>query len=299
VERATKGVTLELSVKFFDGGYCTHPECITMRGGRLTTAKYPSMFMLITHPKYGHILYDTGYSSRFKQETAKFPEKFYALLTPVYAKHEDVAVSKLKEMGIDAKDINHVILSHFHADHIGAAADFPNAKYIYLKDSFEKVRHLGKITGLLNGYLPGLLPKDFLERSTVIDANLRAGKFNSTIERHFENVFDIFGDGSLVAVELPGHAEGQLGLYLRSNDEELFFVADSCWLSQSIRENRKPSLIANIIQSNNKEFAKTLEKLHHIWKESPEITIVPSHCGEFFAKRAENCHWDQRGLNGT
>lgn len=290
---------MELSVKFFDGGYCTHPECITMQGGRLTTAKYPSIFMLITHPKYGHILYDTGYSSRFKEVTAKFPEKLYALVTPVFAKHEDLAVSKLKELGIDAHDINYVILSHFHADHIGAAADFPNAKYIYLKKSYEKIKNLGKIRGLLNGFLPALLPRDFLDRSATIDENSKASKFNATIEKHFDFVFDIFGDGSLVAVELPGHAEGQLGLYLRGeNNEEFFFVADSCWLSRSFRENKKPSALANIIQANTKEFAQTLDKLHLIWKESPNITIVPSHCGEFFAKRAENCHWSKDGLNG-
>jgi len=290
---------VELKVEFFDGGYCTHPECITMKGGRLSNAKYPSMFMLITHPKHGHILYDTGYSSRFHEETSKFPEKLYALLTPVFAKHNDVAAEKLKELGILPSEINYVILSHFHADHIGAAADFPNAKYIYLKGAFDKVRNLGKIRGLLNGYLPGLLPKDFLDRSLTVDENQKASGFNATIEKHFESRFDVFGDGSMVAVELPGHAEGQLGLYLRAENEELFFVADSCWLSKSIRENIKPSLIANIIQSNNREFARTLTKLHHIWKESPEITIVPSHCGEFFAKRASLCHWDQKALNGV
>lgn len=48
-------------------GYCTHPEFLTLRGGRLKPVPFPAGFACIIHPVHGPILLDTGYSSRFFQ----------------------------------------------------------------------------------------------------------------------------------------------------------------------------------------------------------------------------------------
>ena len=102
-----------VKLRVLEGGYCTHKEKMVIRGGRNETVKFPSMFGLIIHPKHGVILYDTGYTKKFYQETASFPSSIYAKLTPVYVNEEDTAVSKLKKIGINPEDVKYIIISHF------------------------------------------------------------------------------------------------------------------------------------------------------------------------------------------
>ena len=288
---------MDLKIDFLDAGYCTHPECMTIKGGRLKSKVYPAMFIHIEHPKFGHILYDTGYSKRFEEETSTFPNKFYAYLTPVFVDGESCAKGKLKEKGIEASEVNYIIISHFHADHIAGLSDFNKAKFIYLKNDYEKIKDLKGVKALLNGFLPGLIPKDFEKRSIAIDEKYKAKNLNSQIESLFENTFDIFGDGSLIAVDLPGHTSAQMGLYMKSKEQEYLLVADSCWMSKSIRENIGPNFMAKLITSNSKEYYKTLSKLHKLYKENPSIMQIPSHCGEMFDQLVTNCNWDKKELN--
>ncbi|MCT4640766.1 MAG: MBL fold metallo-hydrolase [Bacteriovoracaceae bacterium] len=289
---------MNLKINFLDAGYCTHPECMTIRGGRLKSKIYPAMFMHIEHPKHGHILYDTGYSRDFEKETASFPNKLYAMLTPVILKDDGCAKGRLKKLGVNPEDISYIIISHFHADHISGLKDFKNAKFIYLKKEFVRVSKLKGLKALVNGVLPGLIPKDFEQRAIAIDENYKYKNYNSDIEAFFEYSYDIFGDGSIVAVDLPGHSEAQMGLYLRQEDKEYFLVADSCWLSESIRKNIGPNFMAKLITFNNKEYVRTLDKLHHLYIKNPNIKQVPSHCGEVFRELVKDCNWDTKDLNG-
>jgi len=290
---------VNLKINFLDAGYCTHPECITLKGASLKSKVYPSMFIHIEHPKFGHILYDTGYSKKFKEETSHFPNKFYALITPVHVTDEDCAKSKLKALGVEPKDVNYIICSHFHADHIGGLSDFPSAKFIYLKSDYEKVKNLSGVRALLNGFLPGLIPKDFEQRSMAIDDHYRVKNFNSKIESLFDYSYDLFGDGSLIAVDLPGHTSAQMGLYMRGVDKEYLLVADSCWMSKSIRENTGPSFITKLITFNSGQYYNTLGQLHLLHKSAPDIEQIPSHCGEKFMELVESCNWEKKNLNGV
>lgn len=286
------------NIDFMDAGYCTHPEFVTIKGGRFQTKIYPAMFMHIEHPVHGHILYDTGYSDYFFQETRNFPNKLYALTTPVHVHSDEFAISRLKAKGIEANDINYIIISHFHGDHIAGLRDFPKAKFIYLKSDYEKLKNLRGIKALLNGFLPGLLPKDFENRSIQIDQNYTKRNFHSRIESIFDNTFDILGDGSLIAVDLPGHTSQQMGLYLKSEVKEYFLVADSVWHSRSIRENITPHFITNLIHSNSRKLYETINKLHQLYQYEPHIEYVPSHCGEKFCQHVHQSSLDKSQING-
>jgi len=288
---------MNLKINFLDAGYCTHPECMTIKGGRLKSKIYPAMFIHIEHPVHGHILYDTGYSRKFEEETEGFPNRLYRWLTPVFVDEENCAKGKLAELGIAPEDVSYIIISHFHADHVSGLSDFTKAKFIYLKEDYEKVKNLKGFKALVNGFLPGLIPKDFESRAIAIDDGYKAKSFHSKIESLFEFSYDLFGDGSLIAVDLPGHTTAQMGLYMRSDDQEYLLVADSCWMSRSIRENVGPNFLTKIITKNSKQYMETLLCLHKLHLSDPSIKQVPSHCGEMFEELVTNCNWDKKELN--
>ena len=49
-------------------------------------------------------------------------------ITKVVIEDHQELKNQLQSFGIKTNDINHIIISHFHADHIGGLQDFPNAK---------------------------------------------------------------------------------------------------------------------------------------------------------------------------
>lgn len=280
MQKSEQQVTVTL--KLLEGGYCTHKEKMVIKGGRNETVKFPSMFAVINHPKEGIILFDTGYTKEFYKETSKFPFSIYAKMTPVYVNEEDTAVSKLKKMGINPEDVKYIIISHFHADHIAALKDFPNCKYIYLKNGYDLVKNLKGFGALKQGYLKGLLPDDFESRSIVIDSD-KNDYIVKTIDP-FTKTFDYFGDGSILFIPLEGHYRGHLGALINGEKEKYFLIADSCWLSKSFKENIPPHTMANIIMDNSKDYKITLERIHQFHKKNPEVNILPSHCGEVYDK---------------
>jgi glyoxylase-like metal-dependent hydrolase (beta-lactamase superfamily II) len=270
---------MSLKINFFKAGYCTHPEAIVIQDGRWKTAKFPSMFALISHPEHGHILFDTGYSNRFFEETRSFPFNLYALTTPVYFQPEDSAVHQLQAAGIDAAAIRYIIISHFHADHIGGLKDFPNAKFIYFNSAYKSVKDRRGINALQAGFLSGLIPTDFEDRSSFVE-DRQIGSL-PTQYMPFDTGFDLFRDGSLLAVELPGHAAGQLGLFfIDLNYQDYFLIADACWLSRAYQEFVKPHPITNLISANGREYVDTLSKIHQLHKSNPDLKIIPTHCSK-------------------
>jgi glyoxylase-like metal-dependent hydrolase (beta-lactamase superfamily II) len=284
---------MSLKVKFLEAGYCTHPEAIVIKGGRWKNTAFPSLFALIVHPQYGNILFDAGYSERFFQETKHFPFRLYALTTPVYFKKpEDSAVYKLQKQGIEAAEIKYIIISHFHADHIGGLLDFPNAQFICFDSAYQTVKNLRGISALKAGFLSGLLPNNFAERAIFAEDK----QMISLPPKYapFDKAIDLLGDGSLLAVELPGHATGQLGLFFSDADnQDYFLIADACWLSRAYQEFVLPHPITKLIFSNQQQYTDTLSKIHQLYKLNPYVKIIPTHCPNVFNQLSTqvNCYF--------
>lgn len=288
----------ELDLTFLDGGYCTHLERMVINDGRYKTVKFPSIFNLIRHPDRGNILFDTGYSSQFFEATQRYPEKLYADITPVFIEESDLAIAKLKNFGITPDEVDYIILSHFHADHIGAIKDFPKATFIYLESAYQYIIKRKGLNAVRKGILHRLLPSDFRERSEAINNKSLKVETDISLNDAFSKVYDIFGDKSLYAVDLPGHMRGHMGLFLRDKDQEHFLIGDACWLSRSYRNLTMPSPLAMAIMDSGKAYKDTLAKIHQVYQSHPEMNIAPSHCGEVYCNHVEcKSKWGESAMN--
>jgi glyoxylase-like metal-dependent hydrolase (beta-lactamase superfamily II) len=267
-----------VKVSIFSAGYCSCPEFIAIQGGRWRNVRFPAMFALFEHPRFGAMLFDTGYSERFFVETDRFPNRLYRMTTPVSLRPEQMAINQLSSLNIQPTDITRIFISHFHADHIAALGDFPCARYVYLPQAFDSVRNLRGLQALNRAYLPGLIPSDFSERAAPVAAALSR---SLPLEyAPFTIGFDLLGDDSLLAVELPGHAIGQMGIFARDESGlTYFFIADAAWLARSIVENRPPHLLANFLFPDSVAYRETLSGLHTFHKNRPDVCMIPSHAG--------------------
>jgi glyoxylase-like metal-dependent hydrolase (beta-lactamase superfamily II) len=262
---------------------------VTLKGDSWAVRKYPATCGLIRHPNGRTILFDTGYSTRFHTETSHFPFNLYAKLTPVTIKPQDEIVTQLQEDGIRPDDIDTIILSHFHADHMCGLRDFPNARIIGTGIGYDHVRKLKGFGAVRRGFLPGLLPDDFEQRFDVLESPKHPYVSIKNQLSVFDNGWDVLGDGSLLAVPLPGHARGQFGLFYHDRDRGyIFLIADATWSSQAFRENRKPHFLAYNALDDGGAYNKTLTNLHTLHRARPNIRIIPTHCMDAWALANED-----------
>lgn len=276
-----------ITYKLFQTGYCTHDAKVALKGEPSYEMKFPAMVALLKHPVHGYILFDTGYTERFYEETRKFPFSLYAKITPVYVKAEESIVSQLKKENIHVDEIRYIFLSHFHADHMGALKDFPSSTFICSKEAYLSVKNKKGIRAVLSAYIPNLLPDDFENRVLFIEdtTTITTGNqvINTIVGAFQKSLFDIWGDGSLLAINLSGHAKGQYGLIFENEKSDtIFFVADAVWRSRAFRENRPPSNLAYLIMDNAREYKDNFQKIVQLHSLNNNIQIIPSHCEEPF-----------------
>ena len=268
-----------MKITILHAGYCSSPEHIAIQGGARRHIHFPAMFALLEHPRFGAMLFDTGYSYRFFEETKTFPNRVYRWMTPVTLREEDLAVNQLSIFEIRPSDITRIFISHFHADHIAALADFDRAHYVYIPHAYDTLRFTRGLGAVRRAFMPGLIPSDFDERSAPVDVTqpcLLPPEYAP-----FTIGYDLLGDESLIAVELPGHATGQMGIFAcDDNDQIFFFVADAAWLKRAVKENRPPHKIANFLFSDPKSYRETLSNLHDYYLNHPSVHVIPSHCEE-------------------
>lgn len=269
----------KLECKLIKSGYCKHIERVTNSSGKWQTKEYPVLTALLKHPTAGYILFDAGYSDNMLSKLKKFPYSLYKKIVPFWIDDKNSLRTKLSEYGITSKDISKIILSHFHPDHIGGICDFDNSKFVCSKEGYNNFINHKKFKSLLKGNIKSLLP-DYFEKQAIYieDSSI----VNLPEELYpFTDGYDILGDQSLIAIPLPGHARGQIGLFFYvQNGQQIFLVADSCWSSQAYKNLDLPSFICNIIQDDQHEYRITLHKLHSLYKNNQKIKIIPSHCDE-------------------
>ena len=105
-------------------------------------------------------------------------------------------VRQLKQLGFAPDNVTIMGLSHYHSDHMGQAASFPHARLMIGKADAEAMRHE---------------PYPFFVDPKPVEHWLSEGGVLDEIEGDR----DVFGDGSVTMIALPGHSPGNHGLLVR------------------------------------------------------------------------------------
>ncbi|MGR5123823.1 MBL fold metallo-hydrolase [Vibrio harveyi] len=269
-----------LKIKIFEAGHCVHPGFVVKPGSGLKPRSFPAAVALIQHPTQGNILFDTGYHEHFFRATRPFPERFYAWTTPCHYQKEHGIVAQLAKEKIGPHEIEHLVLSHFHADHIAAVSEFAHSQLHCQQKGVDALTKSGRVGGVRKGYLKALLPQQ-LESNLVMhrDFSIPIGE----ILPHCQGVDllckDMFNDGLIYMVSLPGHAAGQVGLLAKRELGWLFLLADACWLIESLSENIDQHWLANMLCDDTQAYKQTLSELRSCYQNTHHfVRFVPSHC---------------------
>lgn len=267
-----------VSLTGFRVGHCRHPQAMAIRGGRWAPVDFPALAFLILHPEEGAILFDTGYDPAFWQATEPFPERLYRWTMPPVLHAGEALADQIAVRGIAPGEVRHLILSHFHADHMAGTHRFPNATIHAARAGFEALCRGSRLSSVRRGMLRALVPPGFDRRVRWFeDAAPVALPADLT---PFTEGADLLGDGSLLAVPLPGHCPGHWGLVLRDEAGLHFLVADAAWFSEAIRTDTPPPWPTMRLLGDAAATRATLHDLHCLHRRNPDIRLTPSHCAE-------------------
>jgi glyoxylase-like metal-dependent hydrolase (beta-lactamase superfamily II) len=284
-ELIERGASVVPRLRYYvlDTGYCLASEHHLMRGGARRRVHCHSIAVLLQHPREGWFLWDTGYAPRMMEATRRLPYRLYRLATPLRLSAKLPVVRQLPRFGLRRDDIRRVVISHFHADHVGGLRDFPGAEPVALRSAYEDVKRRRGIRALSRAFIPSLMPPDFEARANLLPA------FSGPPLPGLGPTCDLFGDGSALLVELPGHAKGQIGMLANTERGPVLFAADGCWLTKQVRLRRPPHPITHLFVDDPASVKTTIDSLHTFALARPDVAIVPSHCPEAF--RREVVRW--------
>ena len=241
------------------------PEAFTVSGGRWGTERHlVHAALLVEHPQ-GRFLFDTGLG---RDIDSAFAANNWINRKLLAYEELNPALDQLEQSGYQASDIDFIIPSHLHWDHLGGLPDFPTTTVKVLPRGLEEAREHGQRPAFLPEHLAG--PRQWQDL-----------QLSDTPYQGFDRSLDLFADQRLILVDLSGHTAGQVGLFINlDSGKRLFFIGDTAWTLRGVEHNRsRPQFVQWIahVDSDREANAQVLQQIHQLSEEQPELLIVPAH----------------------
>ena len=262
----------KVGIRVMNSGWVTWPKAMVLQNAVKELFRVPALLALLEHPTHGHVLFDTGYHTRFFDAVAKFPASLLGRATPAEIGPKGQALAQLADLGIKPADVKTILLSHGHADHVSGLEDFPQARIFIDGREWDRMNRW-PILALRNAYVKALY-RNIADRVTKITFRNSDGAYGP-----FKKALDIWGDRTMILVPLEGHTAGQTGLIVNSPEgKRFFFIGDAAHLLENIELDRPVGRHIQLIHHSNTRYRETLHFLHRLKKDNPEMMLIPSHC---------------------
>lgn len=248
-------------VEYLACGHCENWQQHLFTGQEKKRLVFPAGVFLMEHAELGYILYDTGYDDQILSANLKY--WLYRLPNPIRMTRAERVDEQLRARGIEPEDIAYVLISHLHPDHIGCLRAFSQATFILTEICYQTYQEPSWGDLVFQEYFP----EDFEERVKIVGCKDQTPLSVAGLGQ------DIFGDGSLWAYSLSGHAAGQLCLWIEEHN--LFLAADVVWGMELLAFTEQMKWLPRRIQSSFAAYVQSAEILRQLTKEG--VKVVVSH----------------------
>ena len=158
-----------------------------------------------------YMLWDTGIPGATVGQPIRTPALSASLRSRI--------VDQLARIDVRPEQVTIIGISHYHFDHTGQAADFPHARLIM---------GAGDIAALRSD-APGL-PREPLQHWLSGGGTLTPARAD----------VDVFEDGSVVMMNLPGHTPGHYGLLVRLASGPVLLSGDAYHFAEQVERRGVP-----------------------------------------------------------
>jgi glyoxylase-like metal-dependent hydrolase (beta-lactamase superfamily II) len=251
----------EIMLSIIKAGKMPSLKLFAYRGGSPGEAYENAMVAaLVRHPQASFLI-DAGFGANVDQHWQTIPWLMRQLSsydsgTP--------AVVQLQQHGIAPDQIKMAVITHSHWDHISGLEDFPGLEVRMPAVELQFIR---------DRKMPGLIDQ-------MIDKlNVRTFDFSGEPYENFDRSLDLFGDGSVVLVPLPGHTDGSTGVFVNLRSGKRFlFTGDLTWAIEGFElPAERPWLARKLVDVDEAEVRRSIVKVHQLMRKYPDLVVVPAH----------------------
>ncbi|KAJ9638633.1 hypothetical protein H2204_004109 [Knufia peltigerae] len=236
-------------------GHLTLPERFFVDPASQTDRKtVPSLAFLVVHQdaetnRKTRIVFDLG----IRRDTKRYIEPIQRHIDTRQPLDTlpDVTAS-LAAGGLTPEDIDYVIYSHVHWDHVGEPRDFPRSTFVIGNGAQALLQGGGSLRGSHSFFESDLLPEgrtielsnpyEEVEEQTKKRQEPASGPDFDQEWKPYANlprVLDLFHDGSLYIVDAPGHLPGHINLLARTGPmSSIYLAGDACHDRRIMRKER-------------------------------------------------------------
>ncbi len=216
----------------------------------------PVFAYLIEHPK-GNILIDSGWHTDVRKNQKKHMSWKLNIASKALLPEGKAIDEQLLKLGIEIEKLNYVFVTHFDVDHISGLKLVKEAKNICA--SAEEIKAVNEGGIRYNSELwSGINIKPII----MNDSNI--GPFNRS--------YDLFGDGTIILIDLSGHSKGTMGVMVKNNSKFVIITSDSCYNKASWEELKLPGIV-----EDKEKAIKSLKWIQNISEDKNCIKILATH----------------------
>lgn len=218
-------------------------------------------FHVIKHPKYGTFIIDTGVENALRDDRSKA-----AIRGPVASFMHIEKMTFENPLGDWLKahggKLDGVFFTHLHLDHLSGTPDVPKGTPLYSGPGDASQ------TGLMN-----FATRGSFDRALEGQAPISEWPYAGDADGRFEGVVDVFGDGSLWAIQVPGHTKGSNAYIARTANGPILFTGDTCHTAWGWEHSVEPGTYT-ADQAQNRVNLLRLKKLA---EEHPNMRVRLGH----------------------
>jgi glyoxylase-like metal-dependent hydrolase (beta-lactamase superfamily II) len=186
---------------------------------------------LLIETNQGLVLIDTGFGERDIKAPLSRLSPFFMNLNRIQFEQKYTAIAQIKQLGLNPRDVRHIVLTHLDFDHAGGLEDFPEATVHVMLTEIEAAKS---------------------RRGFIAAERYRLGQWDEV--KHwkyyspsgepwfgFEAVRDLDGlPPEILLIPLAGHTRGHAGIAIKTSEGWLLHAGDAYFYREEMGTT-KPS----------------------------------------------------------
>ncbi|MEZ4294977.1 MAG: MBL fold metallo-hydrolase [Polyangiaceae bacterium] len=218
-------------------------------------------FHALRHPTRGLFIVDTGVERRLGTD----PE--HAALRGIVASAANADALKIHVdtatwLAGQPDPLAGVLLTHLHLDHILGLPDVPKGTPIYVGAGETSERTTMNVLG-----------QGTADRALEGHAPIQELAFSPDPKGVFDGVLDLFGDGSVWAIAVPGHTAGSVAYLARTPSGPILLVGDASHTAFGWENGVEPGTFTKDAERG----AKSFQRLQDLVARHPAIRVRLGH----------------------